>query len=125
MWKRLRSLWTVVIRTLTGVVHDDLITHAAALAFYSALSFAPLLVLLLWLVASLQPQWQDQLVGALHNLLGPRASDTVKLVIDNASERPRFGSWAGLLGIGMTLVGASAVFTQLQIGRASCRERVL
>jgi membrane protein len=103
-----------VSRTAHGFAHDELTTRAAALAFYSALSFAPLLVLLLWLVTSLEPAWQDQLVVSLQHLLGPRAADAVTLVLDNARERPGVGSWAGLAGLAVTLVGASAVFAQLQ-----------
>ena len=104
----------VARRTAQGFAHDELSTRAAALAFYSALSFAPLLVLLLWIVTTLEPSWQDQLAGSLRNLVGPRAADAVTLVLDNARERPGVGSWAGLLGLGVTLVGASAVFAQLQ-----------
>ena len=104
----------VVRRTMAGFADDELMTRAAALAFYSALSFAPLLVLLLWVAASMQPAWQDQLVESLRNLVGPRASDTVQLVIDNAKQRPGIGSWAGILGLAITLLGASAVFAQLQ-----------
>jgi membrane protein len=111
---RLRFVWHIVRRTANGFGDDELSTRAAALAFYSALSFAPLLVLLLWVIASLQPQWQGQLVGSLRDLVGPRASDAVQLVIDNAKQRPGVGSWAGLIGLAVTLVGASAVFAQLQ-----------
>ena len=110
----LRQGWAIVTRTAHGFAHDELTTRAAALAFYSALSFAPLLVLLLWLVTSLEPAWQDQLVVSLQHLLGPRAADAVTLVLDNARERPGVGSWAGLAGLAVTLVGASAVFAQLQ-----------
>lgn len=106
--------WAIVQRTAQGFAHDELTTRAAALAFYSALSFAPLLVLLLWVVTSLEPAWQQQLVVSLQHLLGPRAADAVTLVLDNARERPGVGSWAGLFGLGVTLVGASAVFAQLQ-----------
>lgn len=109
-----RSAWYVIKRAITGIGRHEMLTRAAALAFYSALSFAPLLILLLWLVASLQPAWQAQLVGSLNGLVGSRAADAVKLVIANAQERPRFGTWAGWLGIGVTLFSASAVFAQLQ-----------
>ncbi len=101
-------------RTVAGIGEADLMTNAAALAFYSALSFAPLLILLLWLVASLQPSMQDQLIQAIQGAMGPRASDAVQLVVDNASNRPGFGSWAGVFGIIMTFIGASTVFAQLQ-----------
>ncbi|MGN6741357.1 YihY/virulence factor BrkB family protein [Dyella sp.] len=114
MHPALRKGLAIVQRTAQGFAHDELSTRAAALAFYSALSFAPLLVLLLWVVTSLEPAWQQQLVVSLQHLLGPRAADAVTLVLDNARERPGVGSWAGLFGLGVTLVGASAVFAQLQ-----------
>jgi membrane protein len=106
--------WRVVRTTAKGFSDDELMTRAAALAFYSALSFAPLLVLLLWVVASLRPEWQAQLVDSLNGLVGPRASEAVRLVIENAKQRPSVGSMAGVIGLGVTLVGASAVFAQLQ-----------
>ncbi|TCV95914.1 membrane protein [Luteibacter rhizovicinus] len=104
----------VVKTTATGFSDDELMTRAAALAFYSALSFAPLLVLLLWIVASLRPEWQSQLVDSLNGLVGERAAGAVQLVIANAKERPGVGSMAGIIGLGVTIVGASAVFAQLQ-----------
>jgi len=106
--------WRVIRTTVQGFSDDELMTRAAALAFYSALSFAPLLVLLLWVVASLRPEWQSQLVDSLNGLVGSRASDAVKLVIENAKQRPNVGSMAGVIGLGVTLIGASAVFAQLQ-----------
>jgi membrane protein len=115
----MRSLWQSTLKVVKGTVHgaaeDDLMTHAAAVAFYSALSFAPMLVLLLWLVTSLQPAWQQQLIGSLNSLVGARASDAVKLVINNAEERPELGHWAGILGLLVALIGASTVFAQLQL----------
>ena len=101
-------------RVVASFGDDELMTRAAALAFYSALSFAPLLVLLLWILASLNPEWQRDMVSGLMDLVGPRAADGVELVIDNASERPGIGSLAGWISLGVTLVGASAVFAQLQ-----------
>ncbi len=104
----------VVQRTAAGFSDDELMTRAAALAFYSALSFAPLLVLLLWIASSLSPEYQGQLIDTLNNLVGERAGDAVKLVIANAKERPGVGSMAGIIGLGVTVIGASAVFAQLQ-----------
>ena len=110
-----QSTVEVIKRTAKGAADDDLMTHAAAVAFYSALSFAPMLVLLLWLVSSLQPDWQQQLIKSVSHLVGERASDAVKLVINNAEQRPQLGHWAGILGLLVTLIGASTVFAQLQL----------
>ena len=86
--------WQVVRRTANGFGHDELSTRAAALAFYSALSFAPLLVLLLWVVTSLQPAWQQELTDSLQNLVGPRAAGGGHA---GAGQRPR-ASRRGQLG---------------------------
>ena len=114
MDSRLKLGVTVVRTTAKGFSDDELMTRAAALAFYSALSFAPLLVLLLWVVASLRPEWQAQLIDSLNGLVGARASEAVRLVIENAKQKPSVGSMAGVIGLGVTLIGASAVFAQLQ-----------
>lgn len=114
----MKRVWNVIVRTIktavAGFDDDELMTRAAALAFYSALSFAPLLVLLLWIVAALQAQWQQQLIDALTAVVGPQAAGAVKLVIDNAQKRPHLGNVVGLVGLGITLFSASAVFAQLQ-----------
>lgn len=106
--------WRIVRNTASGFSDDELMTRAAALAFYSALSFAPLLVLLLWIASSLRPEWQVQMIDGLNHMVGPRAADATKLVIDNAKQKPGVGSMAGIIGLVVTLIGASAVFAQLQ-----------
>ena len=93
---------------------DELMTRAAALAFYSALSFAPLLVLLIWGLSLLHSGWDQRLIASLTGMVGPRAADAVKNVMDNAKERPHVGNIAGLIGLVVTMMGASAVFAQLQ-----------
>lgn len=115
---RSQTLLTVVKRALHNTIHgftdDELLTRAAALAFYSALSFAPLMVLLLWLVASLAPTMQTRLLETLFELTGPQAAESAELVIRNAESRPRIGNVAGLISLAVTLFGATAVFAQLQ-----------
>lgn len=91
----------------------DVITQAAAVAFYAALSMAPLLLLLLWFTASM-PQAQDAAVAQIGVLMGPEAQDVARTVIANARARPDTGSLAGWWSIGLLLVGATAVFAQLQ-----------
>ncbi len=114
MLKALKVTLRTIKNVAKGFGDDELMTRAAALSFYSALSFAPLLVLLLWIVASMSTGWQDKLVSELTGMVGDQAAGAVKLVIDNAKARPGFGSWAGWISLGVTLLGASAVFAQLQ-----------
>lgn len=95
-------------------LETDLMAQAASLAFYALLSLAPLLVLLLWLTASLYPSAQEQLIGQIGQLAGSSAESVAQTVIDNASEQPGVGSLAGLWSTLLLFVGATAVFARLQ-----------
>lgn len=91
----------------------EVITHAAALAFYAALALAPLLLLLLWLTASSEAA-QAAVIAQVGMLVGPEAQAVARTVLDEAAARPDTGSVAGWWSVGLLLVGASAVFMQLQ-----------
>ena len=109
------SQFAVIVRkTISGVGDDALLTRAAAIAFYSALSFAPLIVLLLWLLAALRPEWQQQLTDGLAEILGEKAAGAITLVVQNAKSTPTLGNVAGIAGLLITLFSASVVFAQLQ-----------
>jgi membrane protein len=95
-------------------IEIDLMTQAAALAFYAVLSMAPLLVLLLWLTASLYPSAQSELVGQIGQLAGREAEAIAATMIDNARARPSVGTVAGVWGTLLLFIGATAVFAQLQ-----------
>jgi membrane protein len=95
-------------------VELDILTHAASLAFYALLSLAPLLVLLLWLTASLYGSAQDAIVDQVGELAGREAASVASTVIANADQRPGIGSLAGLWSTLLLFVGATAVFARLQ-----------
>jgi len=95
-------------------VELDILTHAASLAFYALLSLAPLLVLLLWLTASLYGSAQDAIVDQVGELAGREAASVADTVIANADQRPGIGSLAGLWSTLLLFVGATAVFARLQ-----------
>lgn len=109
------SQFAVALRkAVSGVGEDALLTRAAAIAFYSALSFAPLMVLLLWVLAALRPEWQAQLTDGLASMLGEKAAGATALVLENAESKPTLGNIAGIVGLCITLFSASVVFAQLQ-----------
>jgi membrane protein len=114
MLMRVSPFAVALRKAISGVADDALLTRAAAIAFYSALSFAPLIVLLLWVLAALRPQWQGQLTGGLASMLGEKAAGAITLVLQNAESQPRLGNIAGIVGLGISLFSASVVFAQLQ-----------
>ncbi|BDU21074.1 YihY/virulence factor BrkB family protein [Dyella sp. GSA-30] len=114
MRKFIRLLGRTFHVAIDGFADDELMTRASALAFWSALSFAPILVLTLWSLSVLKPSSQDQLVAMLAGVLGKEGAGAIKLVMDNAKQQPRLGNILGLIGIGVTVFSASTVFAQLQ-----------
>ena len=109
---RLRnSVPAAVAQRLLAVGVPDL---AAALSFYTLLSLAPLLVLLLWLTASMYPPAQASLVAQIADLAGTAAAEVARTVLANANDQPDIGSLAGLASTGGLLFGATLVFAQLQ-----------
>lgn len=99
---------------LTALYRADPMTLAASIAFYTALSFAPIIVLSLALAAQFWPGSEMRLVDQLGALLGTQVRDVAKLVVESGrSERFAFSA-SGLISLGALLVSASTAFAQLQ-----------
>ncbi|HAU82239.1 MAG TPA: BrkB protein [Stenotrophomonas sp.] len=99
---------------LRRFIDADVMTQAAALAFYALLSMAPLLVLLLWLTASLYPPAQQALLGQINDVAGTSAASVAETVLSNANNQPDIGTLAGVWSTLLLFIGATAVFAQLQ-----------
>lgn len=101
-------------RTARDFQRDNALQLAAAVAFYAALSLAPLLMLLLWIVGLLDPGLQDQVVQRVSTVVGDAGRDTVRTIVEQADQSVNTGSWAGAIGIATLLFAATGVFAQLQ-----------
>lgn len=110
----MNKAWTIIKRAAGDFVGDGALTQAAAVAFYTALSFAPMLVITLTVSSYLADGSQAKIVDQLRGLIGPSAAGAVDVVIDNAKEEPTLGSIAGIISLCMLLLSATAVFAQLQ-----------
>ncbi|HEY4530159.1 MAG TPA: YihY/virulence factor BrkB family protein [Luteimonas sp.] len=95
-------------------IEVDILTHAASLTFFALLSLAPLLVLLLWLTASLYPAAQQALLEQVQAIAGTGAGEVANTVLQNARTEPDIGSLAGLWSTALLFFGATAVFARLQ-----------
>jgi membrane protein len=87
----------------------------AALAYYTLLSLAPLLIIVIATVASVfgRDAAQGQIVEQLKGLIGPEGGKAVETMIRNASQ-PASATIAGALGLLPLLFGASGVVTELR-----------
>lgn len=95
---------------------EDKVTRlAAALAYYTVFSLAPLLILALAVAGALFDRGaaQAQLIAQIRNLMGPTGAELIEQMLDNAAQ-PEAGGIAAIVGVVTLIIGASAVFGQLQ-----------
>lgn len=89
--------------------------YAAALAFFTAFSIAPMMIVAVAVVGViLGPQAAEgQLFEQLSDVVGPEAASAVETAALN-SRPEQSGWWPTLVGIVAVLVGATTVFAQMQ-----------
>jgi membrane protein len=87
----------------------------AAVAFYSILSFAPLLVLVTAIIgfAFGHENAHGALVSEARQWMGDRGAETVESLLKSA-DKPASGTFASIIAFITLLFGASGVFTELQ-----------
>jgi membrane protein len=99
---------------------DQWFTHrasskGAALAFYTAFSIAPILVLVIAVAGFFYgaEAAQGQLLTELKGLVGPQGAEAVQLVLAGAQNKES-GLWATVIATVLLLVGATTVFAELK-----------
>jgi len=93
---------------------DHTTTLASSLAYYTALSLAPLVILFVTVSSKLSPDLQRTFITQVQGLVGTDAAKTFEIVIENAKERPDLASASGLLGALTLLLSASLIFGEMK-----------
>jgi membrane protein len=111
----LRTAFTIIRETFQEYGQDKAPRLAAALAYHTAFSLAPLLIVAIAIagVALGQEAVQARLTAEIQSMLGPEAAVAVEEILANAS-RPGAGLVATAIGIVTLLFGALGFFAQLQ-----------
>src|SRR6476620_293965 len=107
--------WRFVTLTYEKWSRDNVPQLGASLAFYTALSIAPLLVISLAVGAFVfgDEAARGEVASQMRSLIGSQGAHAVEDMIDNAN-KPASGVTATVLGVLMLLFGASGVFGELQ-----------
>jgi membrane protein len=108
-----RSTLAMISGAVRNLVQGEGMTYAAAVAFYSCLSLAPLLALCLWITSFLGAGAQRAVVDEMVKLAGLQTGEAIRSVTEASETSPGAGL-AGVLGIVTLLLGATAVFAELQ-----------
>jgi membrane protein len=93
---------------------DETTTLAASLAFYMALSLAPLAILFVAISSRFSAELQGDFIDRVRGLMGSEAAQAIEIVITGAKSRTDLTSVAGLFGVATILVSASLIFGQLR-----------
>jgi membrane protein len=108
--------WNLVKESFSEWANDKVPRLGAALAFYAALSLAPLLIIVLATAGLFygQAAVQGQIVWQIQDLVGGEGAKVIQALISSAAHRPTSGIVATILGLVVLLFGASSAFAELQ-----------
>jgi membrane protein len=112
---RVRDVWELVKQTFSEWSEDKASRLAAALAYYTVFSLAPLLVITIGIAGLVfgEDAVQGQVVAQLEGLIGRQGATFIQDMIA-ASRKPSHSLAATVIGIAVLLFGAAGVFRQLQ-----------
>jgi membrane protein len=111
----LRPVWSTLRQTFSAWSGHEAPRLGAALAFYTILSLAPLMILIIAVVALVfgHSAAQDQIVSQVQGMMGPDGAKAIRGMIEHA-QKPASGIFASIVGLITLLFGASGVFGELR-----------
>ena len=111
----MEKAWILSKSTVLSFIEDDALSKGAAIAFYTATSIAPILLIVV-AVAGLafgKEAAQNGIVGQLAGLMGKESAEFLQSAIANAQNKSS-GALATLIGVATIIVTASGVFGEMQ-----------
>jgi membrane protein len=112
---KLKAAWQLLKLTFVEWLNDNTFELAGALAFYTIFSIAPMLLIVVGVASFfLAPETATtRIVDEMEMLVGAQGANAVRQVIESSRGFGK-GFWAVSVGIIMVIIGATAVFGELQ-----------
>ncbi|MBE9118707.1 YihY/virulence factor BrkB family protein [Lusitaniella coriacea LEGE 07157] len=112
---KLKAIVSLFKETIREWQEDKTSRLAAALAYYTVFSLAPLLIIAIAIAGAIfgEEAARGEIVGQIQGLVGLEGAKVIEAAIENAN-KPDVSSVASLLSVIALLFGASGVFAQLQ-----------
>jgi membrane protein len=107
---------TLLKKTVAELVHDNVTTHSAALAFFTILSIAPLLIISIAIAGFIfgEQATRGDIFVAIQDLVGPSGAKAIEGMVRSAGNDHHSGVVATCAGLITLLFGASGAFSQLE-----------
>jgi membrane protein len=107
--------WRIIRATAYGFIEDEALSRGAAIAFYTATSIAPVMLIVIAIagVAFGQDAAQNAITGQLSTLMGDQTAQLVQTAVASASKKSS-STLATLIGLMTLILTASGVFGEMQ-----------
>ncbi len=115
--ERLRRIYGLLRDTVDGFLDDNCSMLGAALAFYTALSLAPMLLIFIGVVGIAyggdDAGAQDKVIAQTQEYVGKEGAQAVEATLSSSKSKTG-GVVSTVIGVVSVLAGATGVFSQLQ-----------
>jgi len=111
----MKTILDLLKETISEWSKDKASRLAAALAYYTVFSLAPLLIIVIAIAGSVfgEEAARGEIVGQIQGLVGRDGAQVIETAIENAN-KPDTGSIASIISIVVLFFGASGIFAELQ-----------
>ena len=115
LMKKIKEIGKVIIQSFKNFSEDKIPKYSASLAYTTVFSFGPLLIVIIFLCSIFfgQEATQGRIYSQMQQFVGQDAALQLQTIIKNASISGK-GSFAAVIGIITLLLGATAVFAEIQ-----------
>ncbi|QSJ18929.1 YihY/virulence factor BrkB family protein [Nostoc sp. UHCC 0702] len=110
-----RAIWRLLQETFKEWNEDKASRLAAALAYYTVFSIAPLLIIVIAIAGAVfgEEAARGEIFRQIQGLVGSDGAKFIETAIKNAN-KPQTGTIASIISILLLLLGATGLFTELQ-----------
>jgi membrane protein len=113
--RAVRQGWLIIKDTAYGFIADEALSRGAAIAFYTATSLAPVLLIVIAIAGLVfgHDAAQNSITGQLSGLMGDQTAQLLQTAVVSASKKSS-GTLATLVGLLTLILTASGVFGEMQ-----------
>jgi len=111
------KIWDLIKDTVSGFMADEALSRAAAIAYFTIFSIAPLLLIVIAIAGLVfgQEAAQAAIMGQFSGLMGKGSGDALASMLQSAgSQSQKSGMIATMIGIVTLLITASGAFGEIQ-----------
>ena len=114
----LKKIFRLLKQTFKEYQEDNISRLAAALAYYTIFSLAPLLIIAISVAGFIWSQRaaESQVLAQMESLLGPQGTNFIQSLLDNASSHLQGGGgvFTTVIGVGVLIFGSVKAFRELR-----------